>query len=204
MLEGVIDNGTATRADIGRPAAGKTGTNQQYRDAWFVGYTPQVTAGVWIGNADAQVPITIRGTRVTGGSYPATIWHDFMEAAHDGRPELDFVAPDEDRWPRGGSISEEGRNKRPRRPAAPPTSTPESTAEATPDPAVPTPDTAPAPAPRRPRPSPRPRSAATRVSAHKGIPQRSLDDPGAGSLYEWAANSRAAPLAARRCRGCTC
>ena len=147
MLEGVIDNGTATRADLGRPAAGKTGTNQQYRDAWFVGYTPQVTAGVWIGNADAQVPITIRGTRVTGGSYPATIWHDFMEAAHDGRPELDFVAPDEERWPRGGSISEEGRNRRPPRRAAPPASTPEST----PDTAVPAPEPAP-PAPAPPAP----------------------------------------------------
>jgi len=123
MLSEVIDDGTGTGADFGRPAAGKTGTNQAHRDAWFVGYTPQMTAAVWIGNADAQIPIEIDGTRVTGGSYPARIWRDFMRAVHDGAPVLEFTAPDEARWPRAGSISEEGRALRPRAPAPAPSTT---------------------------------------------------------------------------------
>jgi penicillin-binding protein 1A len=83
ILEGVISSGTGTAAAIGRPAAGKTGTTEEYRDAWFVGYTPDLVTAVWVGHATAGVPMRTEngGGPVTGGSIPAAIWHDFMEAA---------------------------------------------------------------------------------------------------------------------------
>jgi penicillin-binding protein 1A len=85
MMEGVITSGTGTRAAIGRPAAGKTGTSQNYRDAWFVGFTPDFVAGVWVGHDDNRA---MRG--VTGGETPALIWKAFMSAAHQGLPVRDF------------------------------------------------------------------------------------------------------------------
>jgi penicillin-binding protein 1A len=83
ILEGVITSGTGTAAGIGRPAAGKTGTTEEYRDAWFVGYTPDLVTAVWVGHANAGVPMRTEngGGPVTGGSIPAAIWHDFMTAA---------------------------------------------------------------------------------------------------------------------------
>lgn len=83
MLAGVISGGTGRAAKIDRPAAGKTGTSQNYRDAWFLGYTNQLVAGVWLGNDDGA-PMH----RVTGGGAPARLWHDFMTAAHKGLPVL--------------------------------------------------------------------------------------------------------------------
>ena len=81
MLSEVLISGTGKRAALGdHQAAGKTGTTQDFRDAWFVGYTGQLTAGVWVGNDDGR-PMN----RVMGGSLPARIWHDVMEAAHRGR-----------------------------------------------------------------------------------------------------------------------
>lgn len=80
-----VSGATGNRANIGRPQAGKTGTNQNFRDAWFVGYVPQYSTAVWVGYADAQIPmtnITINGefySRVFGGSVPAPIWREFME-----------------------------------------------------------------------------------------------------------------------------
>ncbi len=85
MLMNVIENGTGQRARIGRPAAGKTGTTSDYRDAWFVGYTPQLITGVWIGNDD-NAPMK----KVTGGMLPAAIWHDFMVAALAGAPVMNI------------------------------------------------------------------------------------------------------------------
>ena len=76
MLLNVVTNGTAKAAQIGRPVAGKTGTTSDYRDAWFMGYTPDLVAGVWVGNDD-NTPMK----KVTGGMMPAQIWHDFMQAA---------------------------------------------------------------------------------------------------------------------------
>jgi penicillin-binding protein 1A len=81
MLEGVIAHGTGRAAALPRPAAGKTGTTQDYRDAWFVGYTAQLVAGVWFGNDD-DAPMR----RVTGGSLPAATWRRFMLAATRGMP----------------------------------------------------------------------------------------------------------------------
>jgi penicillin-binding protein 1A len=96
ILKGVIRQGTGTAAQIGWPAAGKTGTTQDYRDAWFVGYTRQLTTAVWMGYPGREVPMRdVGGIRVTGGSYPARIWHDFMTVAMVGQPTLDWPRPSE-------------------------------------------------------------------------------------------------------------
>lgn len=85
MMMGVITNGTGRAAQIGRPAAGKTGTTSDYKDAWFIGYTPDLVAGVWVGNDDNE-PMN----KVTGGTLPATIWHDFMKEALAGTPATEL------------------------------------------------------------------------------------------------------------------
>jgi penicillin-binding protein 1A len=96
ILKGVIAHGTGTAANIGRPEAGKTGTNQAYRDAWFVGYTPQLVTAVWMGDPGEQTQMTnVGGIRVTGGSYPARVWHDFMLAAMANQQVLDWQKPPE-------------------------------------------------------------------------------------------------------------
>ncbi len=89
-LRGVITSGSGTAADIGRPAAGKTGTTQQSRDAWFVGYVPQLTTTVWLGNLDNS---QIEGD-ATGGGLAAPLWGRYMERAVEGLDVEDFVAPD--------------------------------------------------------------------------------------------------------------
>jgi penicillin-binding protein 1A len=88
--------GTAERANIGRPQGGKTGTHQEYRDAWFVGFVPQYSTAVWVGYERDQIPlrnVTINGNRydrVFGGSVPAPIWAEFMEIALEGVEPLEF------------------------------------------------------------------------------------------------------------------
>lgn len=79
LLRAVVDWGTGKAANPARPAAGKTGTSQDFRDAWFVGYTGELVTGVWMGNDDSS-PMK----RVTGGSLPARLWRDFMIPALDG------------------------------------------------------------------------------------------------------------------------
>ena len=82
MLHEVIEEGTGTAAKVSSWAAGKTGTTQSYRDAWFVGWTRDVSTAVWVGYPQAQVEMTnVNGIQVTGGSYPAQIWARFMEDA---------------------------------------------------------------------------------------------------------------------------
>jgi penicillin-binding protein 1A len=76
LLEAPVREGTATAARIGIPAGGKTGTSQDYRDAWFVGFTPDLVVGVWVGNDD-NTPMN----SVTGGSIPTAIWRDFVSGA---------------------------------------------------------------------------------------------------------------------------
>jgi len=97
VLKGVIDHGTAQAAQLGRPAAGKTGTTQNYKDAWFVGYTPQLATAVWMGYPkDEQPMLNVDGVpRVFGGSFPARIWHDFMQQALAGVPPTDWQRPQE-------------------------------------------------------------------------------------------------------------
>jgi penicillin-binding protein 1A len=94
-LEGVIQHGTGTAANIGRPAAGKTGTAENYIDAWFCGYVPQLAACVWVGYPKAEIPLrNVEGVSdVYGGTLPAEIWHDFMRAATWRMPVQDFPKP---------------------------------------------------------------------------------------------------------------
>jgi penicillin-binding protein 1A len=88
MLEEVIQFGTGIAAkSLKRPAAGKTGTTQDYTDAWFVGFTPQITAGVWVGFDDKQISL---GKKETGARAALPIWLQFMQSGLAGMPVLDF------------------------------------------------------------------------------------------------------------------
>ncbi len=93
VLRGVITSGTGTQAILsgGRPVAGKTGTTSDFRDAWFVGYVPQLATAIWIGNDDYSQ----MSNGVTGGVYVAPIWRNFMEKALAGVPIENFPNPGE-------------------------------------------------------------------------------------------------------------
>ena len=94
ILEQNVQRGTGTKAQIGRPAAGKTGPTSDYADAWFTGYTPDLATAVWMGHPEAKVPMTdVHGISVTGGSFPAEIWAKFMSGAEKSFPAKDFAAP---------------------------------------------------------------------------------------------------------------
>ncbi|MGI8753085.1 MAG: transglycosylase domain-containing protein [Acidimicrobiales bacterium] len=96
VLQGVIQHGTGNpTAIIGRPAAGKTGTANGPTDAWFVGYTPQLSAASWMGygNNDNTPMLNVKGVQVYGATYPAMAWHNFMIAALAGSPATAFVNP---------------------------------------------------------------------------------------------------------------
>jgi penicillin-binding protein 1A len=96
-LRGVIDGGTGQAAAIDRPAAGKTGTTQDNADAWFAGYVPGYAAVVWMGYPEGSLPMDdVHGREVTGGSFPAQIWHRYMAVALDGREVADFPEPPDD------------------------------------------------------------------------------------------------------------
>ena len=88
MLETVIKSGTGRAADIGKITAGKTGTTDDYKDAWFMGYTPDVVTGVWVGVDN----ISKKGTGMTGGTVPAKIWKDVMLVATEpyGNTKFDY------------------------------------------------------------------------------------------------------------------
>jgi penicillin-binding protein 1A len=130
ILKGVITGGTGTAANIGRPAAGKTGTNQAYRDAWFVGYTPQLAVAVWMGNLKRQQSMyNVQGQRVSGGSFPALVWHDFMAVAMANQEVLDWPKPPEEltytilpppppeeKKPEDGKDKEKDKPRKPRKP----------------------------------------------------------------------------------------
>jgi membrane peptidoglycan carboxypeptidase len=89
-MERVVTGGTGTAAALGdRVVAGKTGTTSNFADAWFVGFSAQLAAAVWMGSTSGEVPMTdVGGIAVAGGTYPARIWHDFMAAALAGAPAL--------------------------------------------------------------------------------------------------------------------
>jgi penicillin-binding protein 1A len=98
LLQGVVTSGTGTAAALpGRAVAGKTGTTENYGDAWFVGYTPQIVTAVWVGYPNSEQAMTnqFNGKPVVGGSYPALIWKAFMTQALEylKEPAQDFAAP---------------------------------------------------------------------------------------------------------------
>jgi penicillin-binding protein 1A len=94
-LGGVVRAGTGTAAYFGRPAAGKTGTAESFKDAWFCGFVPQLATCVWVGYPHAEIPLlNLDGfPQVFGGSIPARIWHDFMLNALAGTPVLPLPTP---------------------------------------------------------------------------------------------------------------
>jgi penicillin-binding protein 1A len=98
ILEQNVQSGTGTRAALGRPAAGKTGTNEEHADAWFAGYTPELATTVWVGYTAGEIPMeNVHGIAVTGGSFPAEIWRLFMSAALERREVVPFPEPSS--WP---------------------------------------------------------------------------------------------------------
>jgi len=99
MLRDVVKRGTGRRvgrAFAGRPVAGKTGTTNDYNDAWFLGYTPQIATGVWVGFDELKS----LGKRETGARAAAPIWSEYMQAALADKPRLPFTVPPEIRWRR--------------------------------------------------------------------------------------------------------
>jgi len=96
-LERVVLEGTGRAAAIGRPVAGKTGTTENYGNAWFIGYVPQLATAVWVGYPEGDVPMRhVHGIAVTGGSFPARIFRDYMRQALAGTPvePLTTASPD--------------------------------------------------------------------------------------------------------------
>jgi penicillin-binding protein 1A len=82
ILKQNVQSGTGTHANIGCPAAGKTGTTDNFNDAWFVGYTPRLASSVWVGYPNALTEMrSVHGIEVAGGTFPAQIWHDYMNVA---------------------------------------------------------------------------------------------------------------------------
>ncbi len=92
MMRETLLMGTARRAELpGWPAAGKTGTSQDFRDAWFIGYTSYLVTGVWMGNDDSSPT-----RKATGGGLPVEVWSRFMRVAHQGVPVAELpTAPRE-------------------------------------------------------------------------------------------------------------
>ena len=112
VLRGVLTEGTAAGKGIGRPAAGKTGTAQRNKDAWFVGYTPTLSTAVFMGYDPLLPPpqsTVVKGRKLTGGSFPASAWQRFMRAALEGVPITDFNEPAPIRRPASEELQRERR-----------------------------------------------------------------------------------------------
>jgi penicillin-binding protein 1A len=91
LLRSVVTRGTGRRAQaLGRPVAGKTGTTNAAKDAWFVGYSTDIVAGVWVGYDDAR-PL---GPGESGSATALPAWVEFMQVAHSGKPKTDFTRPE--------------------------------------------------------------------------------------------------------------
>jgi penicillin-binding protein 1A len=169
LLAGVVASGTGKAAQIGEFAAGKTGTTENYGDAWFVGFNNELTVAVWVGYPDElrSMETEYHGGPVAGGTYPAEIWHDLMSAwigirdqrraerggEEDGGAAQPYVPADPGTTTPGEPIPEEdgGADGEPSEPVGP---APEPREPAEPAPA-PTPAPAPAPTPA-PAPAPTP------------------------------------------------
>jgi 1A family penicillin-binding protein len=97
ILRKVVQEGTGTQANIGRPVGGKTGTAQQWTNAWFVGFIPQMVAAVWVGFPQGHIPMVhprVRVAKVLGGTWPTEIWHAFMVNATRNMQVMDFRRPE--------------------------------------------------------------------------------------------------------------
>jgi 1A family penicillin-binding protein len=108
MMRGVIDEGTGAvvrRLGFSLPAAGKTGTTDDYRDAWFTGFTPNLSASVWVGFDRGTGMRDSQGRGITGGRGAAPIWADFMVKATDGEPPREFSIPDDIRFEKVNPVS---------------------------------------------------------------------------------------------------
>lgn len=121
VLRGVLTSGTASGRGINRPAAGKTGTAQDNKDGWFVGYTPTLSTAVFVGfdppprEGDS---FRIKGVSLTGGSFPARAWQRFMQAALAGVPVTDFFEPAPIKEPASEELQRERRGFSPGKPSA--------------------------------------------------------------------------------------
>jgi penicillin-binding protein 1A len=120
VLRQVVSRGTGTRARLAKQdAAGKTGTSQAHQNAWFVGYTPQLSTAVWMGAPVGNVSmLNVGGIKVTGGSYPARIWNGFMTSALEDMAKQSFPIPNARLIPAGHYIKDDKISTDP-----PPTST---------------------------------------------------------------------------------
>ncbi len=115
ILQDAVRYGTGRAARIDRPQAGKTGTTDDYADAWFCGYTPDLSAAIWVGYPEGRVPMrSVHGITVFGGTFPAQIWRKFMEKAladvpASSFPEAEFAGrDDESEWVTVTICSESG------------------------------------------------------------------------------------------------
>jgi penicillin-binding protein 1A len=165
ILERNMQSGTGTGAYFGHPAAGKTGTTDNYADAWFCGFTPKLEATVWIGYPKGEIPMrNVHGIEVSGPTFPAQIWRSFMRSAVGKAYPFDFARPKV--WPQWRSFTRgqyaigsssysssppsyySGGSGSPPPPSPPPPAPPPPTAAPPPPPPPP----APVPPPTLPRP----------------------------------------------------
>jgi penicillin-binding protein 1A len=175
ILRDNINAGTGTGANIPRPAAGKTGTTERHSDAWFCGYTPDLSTTVWVGYPQGEIPMeSVHGISVAGGTFPAQIWRLFMQPALQNEPAREFAQPknwpvwtdfDEGQYASSsgyGDYDSGGSYTPPPSPTPPsPSPTPQPTPQPQPQPQPtppppPTPQPTPQPAPLPPPPEPLP------------------------------------------------
>lgn len=156
VLRDVACCGTARRANIGRPMAAKTGTTDDHKDTWLVGYTPEISTAVWVGH---RIPRPM-GRAFFGGSFAAKIWHDYMIEAVRGMPVTTFVDPP-------GSLRLSRKNGAPEK--CSPRGAREETSETSPRLVCPSSTPVPAPSPSA-SPSPSPRTSPTPTEAATPTP----------------------------------
>jgi penicillin-binding protein 1A len=159
MMQETIISGTARKAEIpGWTAAGKTGTSQDFRDAWFIGFTGRLVTGVWLGNDDNSPT-----KKATGGGLPVEVWTRFMRAAHQGQPPLPLPGAG---MPSSAMVSTVAQSTRGDAGAAPP-----QQGYAAPGYAAPAypPSPAPTPVGNRAMPAPRPPNPTARPEASSGL-----------------------------------
>lgn len=159
VLRGVIDQGTGTAAQIGRPAAGKTGTTQNGADAWFAGFTPDLTTVTWMGYRDSNEAMP---GAPTGGGFPAQLWAEYMTEALENTDPNDFPAP-------SGDFEVVGES------APAPTTAPEPQPEPNDEPTI---DPQPSAPPPEPEPAPEPSLPAPQGDPPPDEPPPTVDEPG--------------------------